>query len=144
MSRYFTDLYYGAKSLMLGMAVTFKAFCRPTVTVHYPRQKIDITPNIRGRLFLVKDEDTGTHCCISCGRCARECPTGCIHLKAVKKEEGKGKDLVQYEYDYTRCSLCGSCVDVCPKNAIDFSNAYELVSFDKTDFHFNLLEEVEK
>ena len=144
MSGYFTDLFQGGKSLLAGMAVTFKAFCQPTVTVHYPRQKIDVTPNIRGRIQLVKDPETGTHRCISCGRCAKECPSSCIDLKGEKREGVKGKVLVRYTYNYTYCSLCGNCVDVCPAGALDFSNQYELASFDKRDFHFNLLKEVEK
>mgnify|MGYP001556450359 CR=1 FL=1 len=140
---YFKDLFQGGYSLLSGMAVTFRAFMQPTVTVHYPRQKIEVTPNIRGRLSLVVNSETGTHQCISCGRCARECPTACISLKGVKEEGVKGKKLVQYQYDYTRCSLCGTCVDVCPVDAIVFSNHYELASFNKEDFHYDLLREVD-
>ncbi len=144
MTGYFHDLFSGSKSLIAGMAVTFKAFCQPIVTTQYPREKIDVTPNIRGRLELVKDTESATHRCISCGRCARECPSSCIDLKGEKQEGVKGKVLVRYEYNFTLCSLCGSCVDVCPTDALAFSNAYELASFVKEDFHFNLLEEVDK
>lgn len=144
MSGYFYDLYAGGKSLLSGMLVTFKAFVRPTVTVHYPRQKIDVTPNLRSRLKLVIDAETGTHKCIACNRCARECPSSCIDLKGVKKKEGKGKLLAKYVQDYTRCSLCGTCVDVCPADAVEFSCEYELASFSKEDFYFDLLKEVEK
>ena len=144
MSGYFQDLFSGGKSLVSGMLVTFKAFMKPTVTVHYPRQKIDVTPNIRGRLKMLLDEETRSHRCISCMRCARECPSSCIELKGEKQEGVKGKVLVKYTYNYTFCSLCGSCVDACPTDAIDFSNEYELASFSKADFHFDLLREVEE
>ncbi|MEH0020415.1 MAG: NADH-quinone oxidoreductase subunit I [Desulfobacter sp.] len=144
MSGYFSDLYTGAKSLLSGMAVTFKAFMAPTVTVHYPREKIDVTPNIRGPLTLIKDPETGTHRCISCNRCAMECPSSCIDLKGEKQEGVKGKVLVKYVYDYTTCSLCGNCVDVCPVTALDFSSEYELASVSKEDFYFDLLKEVQE
>lgn len=144
MNRYFTDLYTGSKSLLSGMLVTFKAFIQPTVTVHYPRQKIDVTPNIRGRLELVVDPDTHSHKCIVCTRCAKECPSSCIDLEGVKQEGVKGRVLSQYVYNYTTCSLCGNCVDVCPAAAIQFSCEYELASFCKEDFIFDLLKEVEE
>ncbi len=142
MNAYFHDLYYGSKSLLTGMMVTLKAFMQPTVTVHYPRQKIEVTPNIRGRLELIKDSETSTHKCICCNRCAKECPSSCIDLKGEKQEGVKGKVLIKYEFDYTRCSLCGNCVDVCPVDALDFSNDYELASCSKQDFYFDLLKEV--
>ncbi len=126
------------------MLVTFKAFIQPTITVQYPRQKIDVTPNIRGRLELLIDPETQTHRCISCNRCAKDCPSSCIDLKGVKVEGVKGKVLNRYIYNYTTCSLCGNCVDVCPVNAIDFTSEYELASFSKADFIFDLLKQVEE
>ena len=142
MNAYFHELVTGSKSLLTGMLVTFKAFIQPTVTVHYPRQKIDVTPNIRGRLQLVKDFETLSHRCICCNRCAAECPSSCIDLTGEKQEGVKGKVLVFYEYDYTTCSLCGTCGDVCPSGSLEFSNEYELASFSKSDFYFDLLKEV--
>lgn len=144
MTGYFQDLYTGGKSLLAGLGVTFKALIQPTVTVHYPREKIPVTENIRGRLRLVVDPETRSHRCISCGRCQRECPSMCIDLASVKNEDGKGKRLNRYIYDYTTCSLCGNCVDVCPVSALAFSSEYELASFDKDDFIFDLLGEAEE
>ncbi|MFH2092557.1 MAG: 4Fe-4S dicluster domain-containing protein [Pseudomonadota bacterium] len=144
MNGYFHDLYSGSKSLLSGMLVTFKAFVQPIVTVQYPREKIDVTPNIRGRLELVKDSETGSHRCIVCNRCANECPSSCIDLEGEKQEGVKGKVLIQYVYDFTRCSLCGNCVDVCPASAIGFSCEYELASLCKEDFMFDLLKEVKQ
>lgn len=144
MSGYFHDLFVGGKSLLAGLGVTFKAMIQPTVTVQYPREKIRVTPNIRGRLELVIDQETRSHRCISCGQCARECPSSCIDLAGEKREGVKGKVLVRYVYDYTACSLCGNCVDVCPAGALAFSSEYELASFSKEDFYFDLLREVEE
>jgi len=144
MNGYFRDLYMGSKSLLTGMGITFKAVFQPMVTVQYPREKIEVTPNIRGRLFMVKDTETHTHRCIVCNRCANECPSSCIYLEGVKQEDVKGRVLSRYVYDFTTCSLCGNCVDVCPVSAIAFSCEYELASFSKEDFIFDLLKEVEE
>lgn len=144
MNAYFKDLFEGAKSLVVGLGCTLKTFRQPMVTVHYPRQKIDITPNIHGPAELVLNPKTGTHTCISCGMCQRECPSGCISLKGEKREGVKGKVLVDYRLDFTRCSLCGTCVETCPTNALTFSNDYELAGFSRSDFHFDLLKKLEE
>lgn len=41
--------------------------------------------------------------CISCGRCARECPTGAIDMKTYKCSSEK-------------CISCLRCIKVCPTN----------------------------
>ena len=144
MSGYFRDLFEGTKSLLVGLGVTFKEMFKPTVTVHYPRQTIDITPNFRGHIDLVKDEETGTHKCITCGMCMRSCPSGCITVRSEKPEGAKKKVLVGFDLDFTKCSLCGICVEVCPTSAIDYSQECYLASFRKEDFHFELLSRLEE
>ncbi len=145
MSGYFKDLFRGAKSLLVGLGCTYKTFREPIVTVPYPREKIDITPNFRGHTELLWDEEKyGNHRCIVCGRCARECPSGCITLKGEKVEGVKGKVLTVYDLDFTRCSLCGTCVETCPTKAVGFSQEYELAGFTRAEFHFDLLKRLEE
>ncbi|MGN0844112.1 MAG: 4Fe-4S binding protein [Kiritimatiellia bacterium] len=43
--------------------------------------------------------------CVSCGRCARQCPTGCI-------------DLSKKRIDDERCIRCLDCAGVCPRHCI--------------------------
>ncbi len=52
MKQYFSEIYTGGKSLVEGLGVTFKALFQPIVTVQYPREEIDITPNYRGHIDL--------------------------------------------------------------------------------------------
>ncbi|MDK2790985.1 MAG: energy-converting hydrogenase subunit [Methanothermococcus sp.] len=47
--------------------------------------------------------------CITCGTCARECPT-----KAIKKNEYGG-----YYVDRKKCTGCGICANVCPISIIE-------------------------
>lgn len=144
MMRYFKDLMEGGWSLLVGLGETFKAFCQPVVTVQYPREKIDVTPNYRGHTDLVRDPETGTHRCIVCGLCMKQCPSQCIKLKGSKVEGVKGKVLDSYHLNFTTCSLCGICVEICPTSALEFSQAYELAGFTREEFHFDLLQRLKE
>jgi NADH-quinone oxidoreductase chain I len=144
MKEYFTLLFTGIKSLLVGLGVTFREMIRPMVTVQYPREKVDITPNFRGHTRLVRDQETGTHRCIVCMSCDRDCPSGCITVVGEMREGVKGKVLTSYMLDFTKCSLCGICVEVCPTGALDFSDEYELAGFSREEFHYDLLQRMEK
>ena len=50
--------------------------------------------------------------CISCGSCARNCPTAAIS----RVEIPPGDDGVAYKYvsDDNKCIACGFCADTCP------------------------------
>ena len=40
--------------------------------------------------------------------------------------------LAEYRYDLGACMFCQLCVNVCPKNAIEFSNEFENAVFDRS------------
>ena len=44
-----------------------------------------------------------------------------------------------YRLDFTTCSLCGACVEVCPVDAIRFSRDYNLAGRKREDFQMDLL-----
>jgi NADH-quinone oxidoreductase chain I len=143
MKRYFTDLFIGGWSLVVGLGVTMKALFQPIVTVQYPREEIDITPNYRGHIDLILDPKKNTFKCIACGMCERSCPSGCIKVKGEKLEGKKKKSPVIFDLDFTKCSLCGTCVEVCPTKALEFSGEYNLAAFSKEAFHFDILKRLE-
>jgi NADH-quinone oxidoreductase subunit I len=144
MKEYFSLLFTGAKSLLVGLGITLREMLRPIVTVQYPREKIDITPNFRGHTELVRDPETGAHRCIVCMMCDRDCPSNCITVVGETREGVKGKVLTAYHLDYTKCSLCGICVEVCPTNALCYSREYEFAGFRREEYHYNLLERMEE
>jgi NADH-quinone oxidoreductase subunit I len=76
--------------------------------------------------------------------CERICPSGCITLKTEKPEGAKKKELVGYSLDFTKCSLCANCVEVCPTSALYFSHEYTLVGTSRHEFHFDLLARAKK
>jgi NADH-quinone oxidoreductase subunit I len=68
-------------------------------------------------------------------------------IKAQKEAEAKGekakksapKELLKFTYDFTLCSLCGTCVETCPVGSLRFSNDAYLASTNKKNFFYDLL-----
>ncbi|BCL61154.1 NADH-quinone oxidoreductase subunit I [Desulfomarina profundi] len=143
MVAYFSEIYNGLISLFIGMGITFKEFFKPTVTVEYPYETLTMTERYRGHIELIANEE-GKANCIVCGMCQRACPSGCITLTGKKPEGEKKKVLTSYILDFTRCSLCGSCVESCNFNAIEYSKEYNLASTRREDFIFDLLQRLEE
>jgi NADH-quinone oxidoreductase subunit I len=143
MVTYFSEIYHGLISLFIGMGITFKEFIKPTVTVSYPYETLTMCDKYRGHVELIEN-DEGKPNCVVCGLCQRACPSNCISLDGEKPEGEKKKVLTKYILDFTRCSLCGSCVESCNFNALEFSKEYNLASTRKEDFIFDLLKRLEE
>ncbi len=72
----------GLWSLIVGLKVTGKEFCKPWKTVHYPRQEVANIDSYRGHIDLVAlDENPLEARCIVCRRCEEVCPSGCISIE---------------------------------------------------------------
>jgi len=139
-SSYFTEIFWGAVSLINGFAVTLQALFSPTVTVQYPRQKLTPAEGYRGHPVLVVEEETGRPKCIACGMCVRVCPSACIDVAGAKKEDQKRKSPTVFILDFTRCSLCGACVEVCPVHALAYSKTYAAADYTREAFVLDLLD----
>jgi len=151
-------------SLLVGLKVTGKYFCKPLITVHYPREVID-SENLStygGHVELIgKPKDPATPKCISCMMCVTNCPSKC--LKVVKQKAPKptpeqeqewkeaaerGEKVVKpkapknpaaFTYDYTLCSLCGTCIDNCPAKSLKFSNNIYWTALSRKEMKIDLL-----
>jgi len=144
MSEYWNDVFGGTKSLLVGLGITGRQFFKPVVTEQYPWSVPDIPSRFRGHIELIKNEKTGAPNCAVCGMCMRACPSGCITVAGKKPEGKKKKVLTKYQLDFTKCSLCGSCIENCKFNAIQFSSDYNLASTKKEDYVFDLLKRLEE
>jgi len=130
---YFVSIFKGFYSLIKGMEVTGKELVTPKVTEQYPenRAELHIPERFRATLEFIYD-DNGNHKCIACGSCERNCPNQTISItkRMVELPDGKKKQkLDKYMYDLGSCTFCGLCVQVCPTNAIRFSNDFEQAVF---------------
>ncbi|MDW7774267.1 MAG: 4Fe-4S dicluster domain-containing protein [Desulfobulbaceae bacterium] len=144
MSEYLNDVIGGFKSLLVGVNVTAREFFKPVVTEQYPHFVPVMQERFRGHIELIRNEETGKPNCVVCGMCERACPSGCITVKGEKPEGGKKKELTTYILNFTTCSLCGSCVESCNFNAIEFSKEFNLASTRKEDYIFDLLKRLEE
>jgi len=141
---YFKEIYYGGLSLVEGMIVTARRLFRPLVTVQYPRKKIPISAAYRGHIELKFFEDVRTHKCIVCLNCEKTCPSGVIQVQGVKLREKGPKTATNYVIDFSKCSLCGLCVEICPTQTLQYSREYELVGETRADCMIDLLARLKK
>jgi NADH-quinone oxidoreductase chain I len=139
MMAYVKDTLTGFTSLLAGLGVTIRYFVKPIVTVQYPREKIAMSPRYRGHTEFIIDEETGTHRCNACENCARTCPSGVITVTGAKLAGTKKKRAVTYVLDYSLCSLCGLCVEVCPTNALKFSDEYRLAGYSRPEMQIDVI-----
>jgi formate hydrogenlyase subunit 6/NADH:ubiquinone oxidoreductase subunit I len=101
--------------------VVSQLFNKPA-TQAYPFVKPVVPEGLRGRQIFYIDR------CISCGLCAKECPSNAIEMVDVEGYEKK-KPLFMLD----RCVFCYQCAESCPKNAISTSTFFELAGFSKSD-----------
>ncbi|MDR3569639.1 MAG: NADH-quinone oxidoreductase subunit I [Syntrophobacteraceae bacterium] len=136
---YFKDIIDGGLSLIEGMGVTARRLFQPLITVQYPRKKIPLSSAYRGHIELKIFEETGTHKCIVCLNCEKTCPSGVIRVQGEKQKEKGPKTLTGYVIDFSKCSLCGLCVEICPTSTLEYSREYELVGDTGADCVFDLM-----
>jgi NADH-quinone oxidoreductase subunit I len=137
------EILSGLKSLFTGMWITLREFFKPTVTVCYPYETLTMPPRFRGHIELVRDPATGQPKCFVCKLCEKACPSDCITVEGVKPEGARRKTVTTYRLDFTKCSLCGSCVEACRDGAIRFSREYNLAGTHKEDFIMDLFKRLE-
>ena len=137
------EIATGFNSLLTGMRITLGQFFKPSVTVQYPHESLKMPERFRGHIVLVRDPETGKAKCFACKLCERACPSDCITVEGAKLEGAKKKSVTQYVLDFTKCSLCGSCVEACRDGAIRYSHEYNLASTNKEDYIMDLFQRLE-
>jgi len=135
---YFTDIFKGVWSLLVGLKVTGSYFFRPwtIITQKYPenRKKLVMPDRFKGELIMYHNE-SNEHKCTGCGICENNCPNGTIEVisKSIVNEEGKKKRILdKYVYRIGMCVFCGLCVKSCPSNALTFIPTFEHAVFDRS------------
>jgi len=142
---YFTGIFKGIWSLLIGLKVTGSYFFRPwkIVTQQYPenrkgkgkksKKKLVMFDRFKGELTMPHNENN-QHKCTGCGICEMNCPNGTIEVisKMVVSEDGKKRrELDKHIYRMGMCSFCALCVKTCPSSALAFSQEFEHAVFNR-------------
>lgn len=135
MVRYIRDILKTIKTLGIGMGVTFRNMLKPTITIHYPDEKLDVPIGSRGLPVLLSDAE-GNLKCVSCELCAKACPVNCIEIQSYRGPDRK-KILDVYNLDSTWCMYCGLCVEACPFDALAMSDQYELADYNLSNLVYD-------
>lgn len=97
---------------------TIKYIFKRSPTIKYPYELRIIPERTRGRHWLVSDKCTG------CSLCAMVCPAKAITMVSAPENmplhKANAKRRIPH-IDYSRCILCGMCVDVCNFDALFMS-----------------------
>ena len=141
--KYIKEVLVGGWSLVTGMSVTIRYMFKPVATVQYPREALPLPDAFRGHIELKRFAETGSYGCVACGECFRTCPSGVIKVQGLKEEADQPNRAAFYYIDFSRCSLCGLCVEVCPENALAFSREYEEVGVSRYSMVKDLIARLE-
>ncbi len=142
--------------VLVGMGVVFKTFLETypwgrvllrmvgiqsangITTIEYPDVKQQHAERFRYFPFLVYDQTPENLRCVACKICEQECPPACIHIVGPAKDaqgrpmKANGRTFpVEFDIDTSICMSCRICVDVCPFDAIEMDNDYELSSTER-------------
>ncbi len=143
MISYFKNVFTGFWSLLVGMGVTWRYMFKKPVTVLYPKAEI-ATSHFKGPIAFTVDKLDGDHACIACNACIKACPSRCMALKVDKNAQAQ-RVLTDFKVDYSLCSLCGICIEVCPTDALmhDSPN-YDMVTTSRAAMINDLLDPFRK
>jgi NADH-quinone oxidoreductase subunit I len=143
MRQWFTDVWDGFYTVLVGMNITWRHLFNTNVTLQYPEVRWTLPPKSRMRLFM-KYED-----CIGCGQCVRACPVNCIVIKSEKRAAGSAPvyaadgtpiklDVKVFDIDMSLCCYCNLCTYPCPTNCIYMTPEYEFATDDLSQhlYHF--------
>jgi len=135
-----------------GLRVTFKNAFKPTITTHYPYERL--TPPKRFRGFFGHKVVDGTEPqpafqewvarynikveygksrCVVCMRCKRACPVPQLfEIEGEKLPDGK-RVVSVFNMNMLLCTYCGFCVDACPVDCLYQTDVHETASYTRKD-----------
>lgn len=131
---------YGT-GILRSMGIAFKNFFRPSITLQYPHEKMELPERSRGAVYAILDEE-GNPKCRACLACVRACPDFVLQLELTTDPETKTKHIDDFVYEVAACMFCRLCVETCPFDALEMSTDYELARTDAEPLQYSLLRDV--
>lgn len=135
-TKYFSDIFRGVKSLLIGMRRTGYYFLhhKEIITQQYPETRAVLPERFRGEVVMLHDENN-EHACTGCTACELACPNGTIKIitKFDITPEGKKKKAIDtFVYHLELCTMCNLCIVACPTDAIKMAQSFEHSVFDRS------------
>jgi NADH-quinone oxidoreductase subunit I len=133
-------------AVFTGMKTTLKHFrtnlndASKIPTVCYPEEKpTDITARYRGVHRLAHRKEDDSIACVACYMCATACPSKCIEIVAMEREDGVDEKMPKvFNIDLLECVFCGFCAEACPCDAIRMdSGIYSVIGEQRDDFIYD-------
>jgi NADH-quinone oxidoreductase subunit I len=114
--------------IIRGLILTGRFLLRKKSTLQYPEEKHTLPIGYRGVPRLVMGKDNVERC-VACKLCEVVCPPVAIYIEG---EEYPDQDYRErrpkvFQIDFGRCINCGFCEEACPVEAIEMSQAVEIV-----------------
>ncbi|HHE55375.1 MAG TPA: NADH-quinone oxidoreductase subunit I [Caldithrix abyssi] len=142
MREYFKNIYEAVATILIGMGVTLRHLFVPSVTLQYPKEKIELPPRSRMQLYVNIDD------CIGCRQCERACPVDCIEIDTIKADKdedlgltsnGKKKPfhVTRFDIDMSKCCFCNLCTFPCPTECIYMTPDFEYAQEDRSNLNFH-------
>jgi len=114
--------------ILRGLALTGRFLFRKKSTLQYPEEKKEFPVGYRGvpRLIMGKDN---VERCVACKLCEVVCPPVAIYIEAEEypNQDYRERRPKAFQIDFGRCINCGFCEEACPVEAIEMSQAVEIV-----------------
>jgi NADH-quinone oxidoreductase subunit I len=116
--------------IIRGLAITAKFLFRKKSTLQYPEEKHTLPAGYRGVPRLIRSKD-GNERCVACKLCEVVCPPVAIYIEAEEFPDQNYRERrpKTFQIDFGRCINCGFCEEACPVEAIEMSQAVEIVGY---------------
>jgi NADH-quinone oxidoreductase subunit I len=135
---YFGKIFSGIYNLLLGLWTTLKYLPGRSITIQYPKKRMEMFERFRGMVVLLSDPETGKLNCTACLLCQKACPVAAITIKQERDEETKKRFASRFDVDTLICCFCGLCEEACNFDAIKLTPKYEFATTDKASLLFNI------
>jgi len=132
--KFFSGIY----NLGLGLKTTLKYLPGRSITIQYPKEKMEMFERSRGMVVLLSDKETGKLNCNACLLCQKACPVAAISIKQEKNPETKKRYPSIFEVNALICCYCGLCEESCKFDAIKMAPKYEFATTDKESLIMNM------
>jgi formate hydrogenlyase subunit 6/NADH:ubiquinone oxidoreductase subunit I len=142
---YFKRIGDSAKSIVIGMGITWRYMVRPKeiVTIQYgsktraPTERY-LPDRHRGIHYLETEK------CIHCHICEKACPVDCIEMDGSREAfadawVGDGCHMSKFILDLNKCIFCNLCCEPCPKECIHMGQEFDVAGYDRANGVKNLL-----